>query len=758
MILLPPWSRIALVHDDTYLFDPRVMEALENALPGASPEDIAQAVEDYLTANPPDANSTWGDIDGTLSAQTDLQNALDAKIAAVDAAKKYTTYVSVKDFGAVGDGTTDDTAAVNSAIAYANALNPGVVEAANVLGVTLFFPWGRYRIAGQLTAVTKSGIDFKGAGDSGTVVLLEYDGPTFRWGNGLTTLIVGGGISDMKIEYISTPSGSATVAKLELASRLHFGNLMLVNTATVLDLGVSAARYASSVTLSEVRGYVNNSGRPVVRAVHGAGLYVDAVRVFVGGVNAPAIDRVSTMTTLPGTEAIRLGEGSWDSVQVTGSFFERFDTGIHVSAESGSIVSNIFTANTYFDYHKSRAVLLEAQAGGGIYGVRLASNWYASWEEAGIQLSGAGAIRGVTISGGQIATAGTHGVSIGGSNTREVSVDHVAIQAVNRTDVNAQGILVLAGSHINIDSNTAGYDTSWSGFAWQAYAGVYVVAELDHWSITNNDLDGIGGGLVIEASAGGSADRIVYGNRGNVNAALYGNPVVDTTAVLSRSNHTGTQSADTLTDGTANKVFTAAEKTKLTGVATGATANSADATLLNRANHTGTQSADTIIDGTTNKAYTAAEKTKLAGVATGATANSSDATLLNRANHTGSQAQSTITNLTSDLALKANLASPTFTGTVSAPTPTGGDNSTKVATTAFIQSTLSGLAGTYAPLASPALTGNPTAPTPTVADSDTSIATTAFVNTNPRLPILMTQTAYNAITPVAGQVYIITGP
>ncbi len=40
---------------------------------------------------------------------------------------------------------------------------------------------------------------------------------------------------------------------------------------------------------------------------------------------------------------------------------------------------------------------------------------------------------------------------------------------------------------------------------------------------------------------------------------------------------------------------------------------------LNRANHTGTQSADTITDGTTNKAYTATEQTKLAGITTGAT-------------------------------------------------------------------------------------------------------------------------------------------
>lgn len=83
------------------------------------------------------------------------------------------------------------------------------------------------------------------------------------------------------------------------------------------------------------------------------------------------------------------------------------------------------------------------------------------------------------------------------------------------------------------------------------------------------------------------------------------------TEAKARANHTGTQTADTLTDGTTNKVYLATERTKLSGVATGATANDTDANLKNRANHTGTQSADTLIDGTTNKAYTAAEKTRL---------------------------------------------------------------------------------------------------------------------------------------------------
>ena len=43
--------------------------------------------------------------------------------------------------------------------------------------------------------------------------------------------------------------------------------------------------------------------------------------------------------------------------------------------------------------------------------------------------------------------------------------------------------------------------------------------------------------------------------------------------------------------------------------------------------------------------------------------------------------------------MKANLASPTFTGTVIAPTPSNGDDSTKVATTAFVMQEVSDLLG-----------------------------------------------------------------
>lgn len=97
----------------------------------------------------------------------------------------------------------------------------------------------------------------------------------------------------------------------------------------------------------------------------------------------------------------------------------------------------------------------------------------------------------------------------------------------------------------------------------------------------------------------------------------------------------------------------------------------------------------------------------------------------------------------------ALLASPTFTGTPAGPTATPGTNSTQLATTAFVMAaigagggvtTFNGRAGAVTlsladvtgtgVLANTPLTGTPTAPTPVQGDNSTKIATTAFVAKN----------------------------
>lgn len=79
-----------------------------------------------------------------------------------------------------------------------------------------------------------------------------------------------------------------------------------------------------------------------------------------------------------------------------------------------------------------------------------------------------------------------------------------------------------------------------------------------------------------------------------------------------------------------------------------------------------------------------------------------------------------------ELDKKADLASPAFTGTPTAPTPTVGSNTTQIATSAFVTSAVSAKAN----IASPAFTGVPTAPTAAVGTNTTQLATTAFVLAN----------------------------
>jgi hypothetical protein len=82
--------------------------------------------------------------------------------------------------------------------------------------------------------------------------------------------------------------------------------------------------------------------------------------------------------------------------------------------------------------------------------------------------------------------------------------------------------------------------------------------------------------------------------------------------------------------------------------------------------------------------------------------------------------------LYNQMQLYAPLASPVFTGNPTVPTPITADNSTSIASTAYVKSNL----GQLAPLASPAFTGNPTVPTPLTTDNTTTVANTVYVKNN----------------------------
>ena len=76
--------------------------------------------------------------------------------------------VSVKDFGALGDGVADDTAAINLAIAYLTAI-----------GGILIFPTGVYKISSTITwanNITYKGVGYSTSNTRGSVLLFSVTG------------------------------------------------------------------------------------------------------------------------------------------------------------------------------------------------------------------------------------------------------------------------------------------------------------------------------------------------------------------------------------------------------------------------------------------------------------------------------------------------------------------------------------------------------------------------------------------------------
>lgn len=161
---------------------------------------------------------------------------------------------------------------------------------------------------------------------------------------------------------------------------------------------------------------------------------------------------------------------------------------------------------------------------------------------------------------------------------------------------------------------------------------------------------------------------------------------------------------------------------------------------LDSPHFTGTPTAPTPDPASSNGniATTAFVKNYIASIVAGV------ATFNNRAGHVTFEA-SDITGVGGAL-----LASPAFTGSPTAPTPPAGNNSTRIATTAFVTNAINTALGDVvnsfngrhgnvtltltditnvggAPRNSPAFQGSPTAPTPQPGDSSTRLATTAFV-------------------------------
>jgi hypothetical protein len=147
------------------------------------------------TSFPSGVDSFTTKVDRGVVYHTDINNLQDAVMALetfLRTGVQGAFNVKSAEFGAVGNGTTDDSAAINLAIAAANAVTTSGVTGI-AAGATVFFPPGLYKCSSQLTRPGPN-VRLLGAGGrvwstsqpGASVLLMGFVGDLFDLGNGLT--------------------------------------------------------------------------------------------------------------------------------------------------------------------------------------------------------------------------------------------------------------------------------------------------------------------------------------------------------------------------------------------------------------------------------------------------------------------------------------------------------------------------------------------------------------------------------------------
>lgn len=212
--------------------------------------------------------------------------------------------VSVKDYGAVGDGVTDDTAAIQAAFTYANSLKrAGLVSTIKHPGCTVVFPGGTYNVSSIASSfLVECNVQSDGAG---VLVPAAYAGTVFTLGPTTTGDLLA--TADITLPDVYKPtlsaivSGSTGVRIVNLnASTVRFGRVDYFANAMHFG-GIGQGSVYCDFFLGQT-----SYATEIVRVVPGSGGWCNANNFFggnfrLGGTRVAGQYHIFMDGTAPGT-------------------------------------------------------------------------------------------------------------------------------------------------------------------------------------------------------------------------------------------------------------------------------------------------------------------------------------------------------------------------------------------------------------------------------------------------------------------------
>lgn len=288
--------------------------------------------------------------------------------------------VSVLDFGAVGDGVADDTAAFQAAH-----------DALPANGGKIYAPPGTYKLS---TAVTFT----------------------------KAACLIGAGV---KATTLKTSSATANVIVFDTA---YCAVENLGFDSSVTRTGGSYVHVTKNVIRSRIRDFLMVNGFVGITLVCADTIYIEngdifdtatngyGIRFIGDGVTAAGNDMYVTKVTMSGatnraTAGIQITNNG--AINITDCDIIRHGSCLLINPGNGETASAIYGLNSYFDT-ATNGVVIDPAAGGTVAQCRFVGCWMGAHSGHGVIIGSNGTIRGVEFISPQIFSNGTRGVFLGG--------------------------------------------------------------------------------------------------------------------------------------------------------------------------------------------------------------------------------------------------------------------------------------------------------------------------------------------------------
>jgi len=577
---------------------------------------------------------------------------------------------------------------------------------------------------------------------------------------------------------------------------------LTTHTKDNLEIGLLSATSANigSVTNSEIQ-QLHNVTRPIqtqldekLSTANAASTYAPiSSPTFLGTVTLPGGTVTSTMIAPSTITNVNISSSaSIDPTKVAGTAVTQADTGSVTSTmiADNSVTSSKILNGTILDVDISPSAAIAQSKISGLTTALSAKATSADPQFTGTISFPSGSISGSfivdeTITSAKITngTIATIDIADGAINSAKIADNSIVNGDISPAAAIAYSKLNLTGSITSSDIvNGTIINEDISASAAIAYSKLALVNSIVSADIADSAITSakIADGTIIDADINASAaiaqskvsglvpalaalapiaSPTFTGTVSGITKSMVGLSNVDNTTDALKPISTATQAALDAKSPLASPTFTG---TVILPSGTVTSGMILDGTIVNADINTAAAIAATKVAGTAvTQADTGTISTAMIADSAITSAKIADGTIVDvDINASAAIAQSKISGLSSSFALKADLASPTFTGTPVAPTAAAGTNTTQLATTAYVRgevtalvngasaaldtlgelaaaltadeataATLSTLVGTKAPLASPTFTGTVTIPAGANISGFAKIASPTFTGT-----------------------------